>query len=132
MLPISASGSLSSIITTSVASSEPDPGGDYQQPHLHRDAATSAAGNDSAAAAGRGGGSGSGSGGDDGDHAQPTADGIDDHNKIVAQRAGGGGGVVQEEWWKTTLQVSIPFFIAGIGTIGAGIILGRVEVRLYG
>lgn len=34
----------------------------------------------------------------------------------------------QEEWWKTTLQVSIPFLIAGIGTIGAGVILGRVEV----
>lgn len=58
--------------------------------------------------------------------------------------AGGGGGgidddgeekltygdrpLIEEEWWKTTLQVSIPFFIAGIGTIGAGVILGRVEV----
>lgn len=34
----------------------------------------------------------------------------------------------QEKWWQTTIQVAIPFFIAGIGTIGAGIILGRVEV----
>lgn len=37
--------------------------------------------------------------------------------------------IIQEEWWKTTLQVSIPFLIAGLGTIGAGIILGRVEVN---
>lgn len=35
-----------------------------------------------------------------------------------------------EEWWKTTLQVSIPFLIAGIGTIGAGVVLGRVEVTI--
>jgi solute carrier family 41 len=39
-------------------------------------------------------------------------------------------GIQHEKWWQTTIQVSIPFFIAGIGTIGAGIILGRVEVRL--
>lgn len=38
--------------------------------------------------------------------------------------------IMQEEWWKTTLQVSIPFFIAGLGTIGAGLILGRVEVSI--
>lgn len=37
-------------------------------------------------------------------------------------------GIKQEKWWQTTIQVAIPFFIAGIGTIGAGIILGRVEV----
>lgn len=37
-------------------------------------------------------------------------------------------GIKHEKWWHTTLQVSIPFFIAGVGTIGAGIILGRVEV----
>lgn len=36
--------------------------------------------------------------------------------------------VTEEKWWQTTLQVSIPFLIAGLGTIGAGIILGRVEV----
>ncbi|KAL7027949.1 hypothetical protein ACKWTF_005663 [Chironomus riparius] len=36
-------------------------------------------------------------------------------------------GIQHEKWWQTTIQVSIPFFIAGIGTIGAGIILGRVE-----
>lgn len=37
-------------------------------------------------------------------------------------------GIKLEKWWQTTIQVSIPFFIAGIGTIGAGIILGHVEV----
>lgn len=34
----------------------------------------------------------------------------------------------EEKWWELTIQVAIPFFIAGIGTIGAGIILGYVEV----
>lgn len=37
-------------------------------------------------------------------------------------------GLQDEKWWHITIQVSIPFFIAGIGTIGAGIILGHVEV----
>lgn len=80
VLPGSTSGSLSSITTQSVASSEPDPNG------------------------------------------VDGGDGGEDKN-IVKQ-------VIQEKWWQTTLQVSIPFFIAGIGTIGAGIILGRVEVSL--
>jgi len=40
-------------------------------------------------------------------------------------------GIKHEKWWETTIQVAIPFFIAGIGTIGAGIILGRVEVSFY-
>lgn len=102
VLPASTTGSLSSIITTSVASSEPDRGD-------HRD-----------------GGVGGGGGGDD-----------DDTHNVVATAAGGkcvggpggghGGGIKHEKWWETTLQISIPFFIAGIGTIGAGIILGRVE-----
>ncbi|XP_037025092.1 solute carrier family 41 member 2-like [Bradysia coprophila] len=35
--------------------------------------------------------------------------------------------IINEEWWLTTVQVSIPFLIAGIGTIGAGILLGVVE-----
>lgn len=105
VLPASTTGSLSSIITTSVASSEPDRGD-------HRDG-------------------GVGGGGDD-----------DDNNVVatsgggVEKCLGGGGGpghgglgrdIKQEKWWETTLQISIPFFIAGIGTIGAGIILGRVE-----
>jgi len=33
----------------------------------------------------------------------------------------------QEKWWQTTMQVSVPFFLAGIGTIGAGIVLGLAE-----
>jgi solute carrier family 41 len=37
-------------------------------------------------------------------------------------------GYTPEKSWQTLLQVAIPFFIAGLGTIGAGIILGRVEV----
>lgn len=82
-LPTSTTGSLSSIITTSVASSEPDPGSDR--------------------------------GGDGGDEKLTLRNGVV---------------IKEEEWWKTTLQVSIPFFIAGIGTIGAGVILGRVEVSI--
>lgn len=84
VLPISTTGSLNSIITTSVASSEPDPGSEK---------------------------------------------GVDDVDGGVEKLTTRNGGPVKdEEWWRTTLQVSIPFFIAGIGTIGAGIILGRVEV----
>ncbi|CRK91288.1 CLUMA_CG004966, isoform A [Clunio marinus] len=59
----------------------------------------------------------------------------------LASEPGGGGsgdedgkgdkretvGMTTEKWWQTTIQVSIPFFLAGIGTIGAGIILGIVE-----
>jgi hypothetical protein len=39
-------------------------------------------------------------------------------------------GVKEEKWWQITIQVSIPFFIAGLGTICAGIILGHVKVGL--
>lgn len=97
VLPTSATGSLSSIITTSVASSA------EQEPRAGR----------------RGGGP------DDGDAAGSGAGGDHDGDEKLtyADRP-----LIEEEWWKTTLQVSIPFFIAGIGTIGAGVILGRVEV----
>jgi hypothetical protein len=37
--------------------------------------------------------------------------------------------IKDERWWQILIQVSIPFFIAGIGTIAAGVILGNVEVR---
>lgn len=40
-------------------------------------------------------------------------------------------GLKHEKWWQTTIQVSIPFMIAGVGTIGAGIILGYVEVSYH-
>jgi hypothetical protein len=36
--------------------------------------------------------------------------------------------VKPEQWWSTTLQVAVPFFLAGIGTIGAGLTLGVVQV----
>jgi hypothetical protein len=36
--------------------------------------------------------------------------------------------IKQEKWWSTTLQVAVPFFLAGIGTIGAGLTLGVVQV----
>lgn len=90
-LPHSTTGSLSSIITTSIASSEPDPG------------------------AGGGGGNGDGNGHD-------ASSNMDE--KMALNRPG----IKQEKWTTILLQVSIPFFLAGIGTIGAGIVLGRVEV----
>lgn len=34
-----------------------------------------------------------------------------------------------EKWYQTTFQVAVPFFIAGIGTIGAGLVLNQVKVR---
>ena len=36
--------------------------------------------------------------------------------------------VKPEKWWSTTLQVAVPFFLAGAGTIAAGITLGVVQV----
>lgn len=42
----------------------------------------------------------------------------------------GSTSVDEEKWYNITLQVFIPFMIAGIGTIGAGIVLGNVEVLL--
>lgn len=82
VLPASSHGSLSSITTTSIASSEDPKGVD------------------------------------------------DDNGKGFDGHPSRTGVIKQEEWWKTTLQVSIPFLVAGIGTIGAGVILGRVEVSL--
>lgn len=35
----------------------------------------------------------------------------------------------EEKWHQTTIQVGIPFLIAGCGTIAAGIILGHVKVK---
>ncbi|XP_017010799.2 solute carrier family 41 member 1 isoform X1 [Drosophila takahashii] len=113
-LPHSTTGSLSSIITTSIASSEPDPG--------------AASGGGGGGGAG-GGGGGSGNGGI-GSGAPVAADassiaGINgsSEEKLALNRPG----IKQEKWSTILLQVSIPFFLAGIGTIGAGIVLGRVE-----
>lgn len=36
-----------------------------------------------------------------------------------------------EKWYHTILQVSVPFFIAGIGTIGAGRVLTSAKVRTF-
>ncbi|XP_028163070.1 solute carrier family 41 member 3-like isoform X2 [Ostrinia furnacalis] len=33
----------------------------------------------------------------------------------------------EERWWSTLMQVAVPFFIAGCGTIGAGLVLGTVR-----
>ncbi|XP_026846149.1 solute carrier family 41 member 1 isoform X1 [Drosophila persimilis] len=110
-LPHSTTGSLSSIITTSIASSEPDPG---------------------AASAGGGGAGSGGGGGGGGPNGGPlvAADaasiaGINgsSEEKLALNRPG----IKQEKWTTILLQVSIPFFLAGIGTIGAGIVLGKVE-----
>uniref|UniRef100_T1PEJ6 Divalent cation transporter n=1 Tax=Musca domestica TaxID=7370 RepID=T1PEJ6_MUSDO len=96
-LPHSTTGSLSSIITTSIASSEPDPG-----------------------AGGGGGGGGGGNGG-------PGSLDHDGQSSVDEKMALNRPGIKQEKWTTILIQVSIPFFLAGIGTIGAGIILGRVE-----
>lgn len=103
-LPPSTTGSLSSITTTSLASSEP---GDENSRHKP-----------SADAAG---------GARDAD-GSPGGDDLDDD--MLAKKLAHKNAMLlkQEKWWQTTIQVSIPFFLAGIGTIGAGIILGRVEV----
>lgn len=63
-----------------------------------------------------------------GDGGRGYDDDDDGDDKIVLKN----GEVVKlEKWWHTTAQISIPFFIAGFGTIGAGVILGRVEVRFF-
>ncbi|KAL4712457.1 hypothetical protein ACJJTC_007473 [Scirpophaga incertulas] len=36
-------------------------------------------------------------------------------------------GKKEERWWTTLMQVAVPFFIAGCGTIGAGLVLGTVK-----
>ncbi|XP_011198545.2 solute carrier family 41 member 1 isoform X1 [Bactrocera dorsalis] len=105
-LPQSTTGSLSSIITTSIASSEPDPG---------------------TGGGGRGSGGGGGGGGNSSIGALDASSiagvpGSSDE-KLALNRPG----IKQEKWSSILLQVSIPFFLAGVGTIGAGIVLGRVE-----
>lgn len=37
----------------------------------------------------------------------------------------------EEKWYAFAIQVFIPFMIAGVGTIGAGIVLGEVEVGIH-
>ncbi|XP_033168728.1 solute carrier family 41 member 1 isoform X2 [Drosophila mauritiana] len=97
------------------ASSEPDPG--------------AVSGGGGGGGAGGAGGGGGGNGGI-GSGALVAADassiaGINgsSEEKLALNRPG----IKQEKWTTILLQVSIPFFLAGIGTIGAGIVLGRVE-----
>lgn len=116
--PHSTLGSLSSIITTSIASSEPDPG--------------AAGGGGSGGGSGGGGGPGNGAGGIGPGSLPADAGSIAGVNgsseeKLALNRPG----IKQEKWSTILLQVSIPFFLAGIGTIGAGIVLGRVEVMYH-
>ncbi|XP_052864595.1 solute carrier family 41 member 1 [Anopheles cruzii] len=133
--PLSTSGSLSSIITTSIASSETDHRGGISSTGTGSLAGLDVGeGDDAMAVAKRaqarglaqldsagGDGDGDATGrdaavGGGGDPNHPSAGTVDEQR-----------GVRQEKWWQTTIQIAIPFFIAGIGTIGAGIILGRVE-----
>lgn len=113
-LPPSTTGSLSSITTTSVTSSEQ---GEADENHRHKHHASPN---------GRHGGRGGGGGG----HGSRPGGDVDDD--ILAEKLAHKNAMPlkQEKWYQTTLQVSIPFFLAGIGTIGAGIILGRVEVSV--
>ncbi|XP_011179951.1 solute carrier family 41 member 1 isoform X1 [Zeugodacus cucurbitae] len=106
-LPQSTTGSLSSIITTSIASSEPDPG--------------TGGGGRGSGGGGGGGHGGSGIGALDATSIAGVPGSSDE--KLALNRPG----IKQEKWSSILLQVSIPFFLAGVGTIGAGIVLGRVE-----
>ncbi|XP_017489061.1 PREDICTED: uncharacterized protein DDB_G0288805-like, partial [Rhagoletis zephyria] len=110
-LPQSTTGSLSSIITTSIASSEPDPG--------------TGGGRGSSGGGGGGGGGAGGGGSSIGALDASSIAGVpgSSDEKLALNRPG----IKQEKWSSILLQVSIPFFLAGVGTIGAGIILGRVE-----
>ncbi|CAG9570222.1 unnamed protein product [Danaus chrysippus] len=36
-------------------------------------------------------------------------------------------GKKEERWWTTLMQIAVPFFIAGCGTIGSGLVLGSVK-----
>lgn len=36
--------------------------------------------------------------------------------------------IEHEKWYHIMFQVSVPFFIAGIGTIGAGLVMATVTV----
>ncbi|XP_053678610.1 solute carrier family 41 member 1 [Anopheles nili] len=122
ILPASTEGSLSSIITTSIASSDPDrgdhrngggAGGTGCTGSLAGDTGDGGPLDEKAVVLGRGGG--------------PDGPGSGDHHGDGRTETVGEGGVQQEKWWHMMLQITLPFFLAGFGTIGAGIILGRVE-----
>lgn len=135
----SSTGSLTSIITTSIASSEPDPGVSGGgvgggSPGTGNDNQTNSNNNNKEVRFGRKPPYTNG-GGDD-DPRMPVVLPPNNNNSNVAGEPGNNEeklalnrpGIKQEKWSSILLQVSIPFLLAGIGTIGAGIILGTVEV----
>lgn len=127
-LPHSSTGSLTSIITTSIASSEPDPG--VSGGNLGTGNGNKAPKEKSKSS--RFGRRHSNPSGDD----DPRAPVVPNRTNIAGEPGNNDEklalnrpGIKQEKWSSILLQVSIPFLLAGIGTIGAGIILGTVEVR---
>lgn len=56
---------------------------------------------------------------------ESNSDDYDDREALAAKQL---ASIPYEKWYFILLQVSIPFFIAGAGTIGAGVVLGVVEV----
>ncbi|XP_076675925.1 solute carrier family 41 member 1 isoform X2 [Andrena cerasifolii] len=54
---------------------------------------------------------------------------VADPDPEFPNHAGGFGNSTHgnERWYETILQVAVPFFIAGIGTIGAGLVLDEVQ-----
>ncbi|XP_026846151.1 solute carrier family 41 member 1 isoform X2 [Drosophila persimilis] len=112
--------------------SPPNSGGKNNESRLRRRPIPSSEPDPGAASAGGGGAGSGGGGGGGGPNGGPlvAADaasiaGINgsSEEKLALNRPG----IKQEKWTTILLQVSIPFFLAGIGTIGAGIVLGKVE-----
>lgn len=58
----------------------------------------------------------------------PGAGSLNSVTSIATAISSETGVMKQEKWWSTTLQVAVPFFLAGVGTIGAGLTLGIVQV----
>lgn len=55
---------------------------------------------------------------------------VGSNNSLVRTHKDGEVDVEREKWWQTLIQVTIPYLIAGVGSIGVGVILGSVKVRL--
>lgn len=55
----------------------------------------------------------------------PSGDGGEDPRKQKKKKKS--RLVIDETWYHTGLQIAVPFFIAGIGTIGAGLVLAMVK-----
>jgi hypothetical protein len=59
----------------------------------------------------------------------PTGDGGEDPPKKKTKKKKSQL-IIDETWYHTGLQIAVPFFIAGIGTIGAGLVLATVKVNV--